>query len=231
MVGPRGRLWTPRLQSLRERLSGFLRGWCIDFATNHAGTAERDTVMTAILDCCCCQNNSQTISTLSWANLNPAILTTATMIVIIERHKERLNANFCRASTRILHKSMIGSERTTMSEKMSTAVAIAVSRTTQLMPVVLALISTDDSGAMTTYSVLEIWFQKSISVFLIASMQPRRVALLLEPTTTTYTNLASGRSTCERRRGMLASPGKQHTTIELKLPFYVRRSLELQRGS
>ena len=136
VVGPRRRLWTPRLQSLRERLNGFLGGWCIDFATNNPRTAERDTMMTAILDSCCCQNTSQTISTLSLASLIPAILTTATMIIIIERHKERPNANFCRTSTRTLHRSIIGNERTTMSETMSTAVVIAVSRTTLLLPLV-----------------------------------------------------------------------------------------------
>ena len=134
VVGPRRRLWTPRLQSLKECLSGFLGGWCIDFATNNARTAERDTTMTAILVSCCSQNISQTISTLSLASLIPTILTTATMIIIIERHKERPNANFCRVSTWTLHRSMIGNERTIMSVTMSTAAVIAVSRTTLSLP-------------------------------------------------------------------------------------------------
>ena len=127
VVGPRRRLWTPRLHSLKECLSGFLGSWCIDFAMNSARTAERDTIMTAILDPCCCQNITQMISTLSLASLIPAILTTATMIIIIERHNERANANFCRASTRTRHRSMTGNERTTMSVRMSVVVVIAAS--------------------------------------------------------------------------------------------------------
>lgn len=90
--------------------------------------------MTAILDSCCCQNASQTMSTSPLMVLYPAILTMATMIITSERHKDRPRARFWRRPTRTSHKSTTGNDKTKKSVKISAAVVIAVSRITLIFP-------------------------------------------------------------------------------------------------
>ena len=64
---------------------------------NRVRKAESETTMTATLDFCCCQNVIQIISTSPLASLMPDILTIATSVITIDRHKEGLRANFWRS--------------------------------------------------------------------------------------------------------------------------------------
>lgn len=130
VVGPMRRRSSLRLQSLTDCRRGFLLGLVMDADTNKERKADTDTTMTAMLDSCCCQNASQTMSTSPFVSLKVEILTMATAIITMERHKEIPSANFCRKSTRTSHKRTTGKERTTMSVTTSTAVVAAVSRTT-----------------------------------------------------------------------------------------------------
>lgn len=106
----------------------------MDLATNRARKAEIENTITAMLDSCCCQNASQTMSTCPLASLIPEILTMATATIKIERQSERPRANFWRVSTRTSHSRTIGNDRTMMSVVMSTTVVMAVSRMTLKSP-------------------------------------------------------------------------------------------------
>lgn len=134
VVGPMRLLSTLRLHSLTDCLKGLLMGPFTDAATNKERNAEMETTVIAMLDSCCCQNASQTISTSPFVSLKAEILIMATTIITIERHKEMPSANFCRTSTRTSHRRIMGKDRTIMSVITSIAVAAAVSRMTLELP-------------------------------------------------------------------------------------------------
>lgn len=128
VVGPRRLISILRLQSLTDCRRGFLTGLFIDADTNKERKADTETTMTAMLDSCCCQNASQTISTAPFASLITEILTMAATIITIERHRDMPTANFCRTSTRTSHNRTTGKDKTMISVITSTAVVAAVSR-------------------------------------------------------------------------------------------------------
>ena len=90
--------------------------------------------MTEMLDSCCCQKYSQTMSTSPSASLKYDILTIATTTMTTERHRKRASANFCLTSMRNPQRSTMGNDRTIMSVAMSATVVMAVSRTTLVFP-------------------------------------------------------------------------------------------------
>lgn len=92
--------------------------------------ADTEIMMTAILHSCCCQNASQTMSTEPPSSLMAAILITATIAMISERHNEIATPNFCWAFIRVLRSMIIGIETSNPSLTMSSEVVIPVSRST-----------------------------------------------------------------------------------------------------
>lgn len=134
VVGPMRLFSTLRLHSLTDCLKGFLMGLFMDAATNKERTVDVETTVTAMLDSCCCDNASQTISTSPFTSLKAEILMMAITIITSERHKEMPSANFCRTFTWTSQRRMTGKDRTTTSVITSTAVVMAVSRMTLKLP-------------------------------------------------------------------------------------------------
>ena len=128
---PRGLRTSLFLQWLKEYLSFLCRGRCPMLSTKRERNADVETIITAMLDSCCCQNASQTISTTPPASLTPAILTIETTTMANERHIQSPRPAFWCALIRIWVKIAIGNERTMKSVKTSTLVATEVSRITR----------------------------------------------------------------------------------------------------
>lgn len=132
--GPSRLLPILRLHSSIDWPKGFLGMLFADPATNRARKAEIDTTITAMLDSCCCQNATQTMSTSPLASRQLEIRTIAITIITIDRHKESPKASRCLKPTRISQSRTIGKERTVISVITSRTVVIAVSRTTLKFP-------------------------------------------------------------------------------------------------
>lgn len=119
------------LQPFKEYLWCLLGAGAPPLSTNSERNADIETIMTAILDSCCCQKASHTMSTFPPSSLMPAILTIATMTITSERQSQNPMPTFCRVLMWTCHRVAMGNESTMKSVTTSITVVMAVSRMTR----------------------------------------------------------------------------------------------------